>query len=575
MEPVTPSRIRRRRLVAATMLVAASCTIGASGARAQDDTGSALELAAPLPGSDTSASASGPAGLMATPQSLVATSGVGIDPYDPAAVLSAWGDIYSAQLPPAMGFTGTVSTCQPGSSSAAYRSAQLKVVNGFRKLAGLNPVVENATWTSVAQAAALTMAANNRISHTIDATWNCYSAAAATGASTSNLALGYEGPNAMVAYVGDGGTNNTVVGHRRWVLCPNLGGVGLGNAPGVNAMTVMGPGALPAGGQTRDGFVAWPNKGVLPVGLAQGLGLLDRYSVQVGADESVAQASLSITSSAAATNGAVGVTELTLSDQLYCGPALVWRTTRAPVVGESWTFTVSGVANRSTGATRTLTWTTQMTDLTPPSSFITASFVDFLGRQPTAAEVNAYVKAVWTNTMSRTTYLSTLANSSEWLSVIVRKMYLDTLGREPDPAGLATWVDWIRSGRFTVAQAASLFYSSQEFYLGAGQNDREVWVGRLYAKLLGRSPDPTGLAFWVARSNDPAHGLSGVAFEFFQSQESRVTRVQALYAAFLGRSPDPVGWTFWADVIVGSGDINLAVSLAASTEYDLRAQARY
>ena len=68
---------------------------------------------------------------------------------------------------------------------------------------------------------------------------------------------------------------------------------------------------------------------------------------------------------------------------------------------------------------------------------------------------------------------------------------------------------------------------------------------------------------------------SGVAFEFFQSQESRLTRVQALYAALLGRSPDPGGWSLWADIIVGSGDISLAVSLAASPEYELRAQARY
>ena len=76
-------------------------------------------------------------------------------------------------------------------------------------------------------------------------------------------------------------------------------------------------------------------------------------------------------------------------------------------------------------------------------------------------------------------------------------MYLDTLGREPDPTGLATWVDWIRSGRFTVAQAAALFYSSQEFYSGIGGGTETTWVTKLYEKLLNRAPDPSGLEFRV------------------------------------------------------------------------------
>ena len=161
------------------------------------------------------------------------------------------------------------------------------------------------------------------------------------------------------------------------------------------------------------------------------------------------------------------------------------------------------------------------------------------------------------------------------MGAIVRRMYLDTLGREPDPAGLATWVDWIRTGRFTVAQTAALFYSSQEFYAGIGGGTDTTWVTKLYEKLLNRAPDPSGLAFWVGYAAAPAFGRGWVATQFYGALESRLTRVRNLYQALLARDPDPTGWPFWAGVIQTGGDLELAVSLAASTEYFLRAAQRF
>jgi hypothetical protein len=52
-------------------------------------------------------------------------------------------------------------------------------------------------------------------------------------------------------------------------------------------------------------------------------------------------------------------------------------------------------------------------------------------------------------------------------------------------------------------------------------------------------------------------------------------RVDALYQVLLGRGPDATGWPFWADVVRSTGDITLAVSLANSEEYWLRANARF
>jgi GH25 family lysozyme M1 (1,4-beta-N-acetylmuramidase) len=62
-------------------------------------------------------------------------------------------------------------------------------------------------------------------------------------------------------------------------------------------------------------------------------------------------------------------------------------------------------------------------------------------------------------------------------------------------------------------------------------------------------------------------GRYPVAYDFYQSNESRHTRVAALYQALLGRAPDQGGWDYWAGVILPRGDLALAANLASSDEY--------
>jgi subtilisin family serine protease len=207
--------------------------------------------------------------------------------------------------------------------------------------------------------------------------------------------------------------------------------------------------------------------------------------------------------------------------------------------------------------------------------FVTASYTDFLGRAPSTSERSFQANALATRTVSISNYLTSLANSDEWLSRIVTKDYADTLGRAPDSAGLAYWVGLLRSRTYTVAQVASLFYASDEYYLYHAGNSANSWVTLLYQKLLSRAPDAAGLAAWVGYTTNPAYGKSWVAYQFFQSQESRMLRVEALYQALLHREPDPTGWPFWTQSVLTTGDITLAINLAGSQEYWERAQIRF
>ena len=208
-------------------------------------------------------------------------------------------------------------------------------------------------------------------------------------------------------------------------------------------------------------------------------------------------------------------------------------------------------------------------------AFVKASYMDFLGRMPSDAEVAAQTTALAKGGAATTNYLTSLAHSEEWLSAIVTKMYQDTLGRSPDAAGLATWVSWLRSGRFTVAQAAALMYSSDEYYLYHAGGTSTTWVSALYTKLLSRDADTAGLTYWVKLTNDPKYGRDRVAMDLYQSTESRMHRVANLYQALLKRDPDPTGWPFWTQQVYTTGDISLAVILAQSAEYWLLSHDRF
>lgn len=169
------------------------------------------------------------------------------------------------------GWTGDVAANQPGTLNPDFQRAQILRWNWYRALAGVTPrVALDTAWSSAAQQAALMMAANNRLSHTPDPSWRGYTTAGAEAARWSNLALLLHGPQAISGYMSDGLAGNEAVGHRRWMLFPNILRAGVGDIPGsatvpaANVLWLLDPAGLVGGGPMRDGFVAWPAPGHVP-----------------------------------------------------------------------------------------------------------------------------------------------------------------------------------------------------------------------------------------------------------------------------------------------------------------------
>ncbi len=254
-----------------------------------------------------------------------------------------------------------------------------------------------------------------------------------------------------------------------------------------------------------------------------------------------------------------GVAAQVLHDNPSWTPAQVW--TKVSALAMNGKIINARSANKLAGVASTY------------EAFVKASYQDFLGRQPSSSELSFQSNALSSGAVSKAAYLSSLSMTDEWLSAIVRKMYRDTLNRDPDPNGLASWVSWLRSGRFTVAQAASLFYSSNEYFTVAARGDTSTWVQLLYQKLLNRTADSAGLPFWI--TNTGRYGMDWVAYNFYQSSETRMRRVEVIYQTLLFRQPDPSGWQFWTARVLSTGDLQLAWEVANSDEYWDKAHARY
>lgn len=101
------------------------------------------------------------------------------------------------------------------------------------------------------------------------------------------------------------------------------------------------------------------------------------------------------------------------------------------------------------------------------------------------------------------------------------RLYQAAFGRDPDARGLSFWVDRLDSGRFELRQAAEHFASSAELagLLEARGPSNDAYVEALYANVLGRAPDPAGLAFWTsALSNGSTRGE--ILLHFSESAEN-------------------------------------------------------
>lgn len=123
---------------------------------------------------------------------------------------------------------------------------------------------------------------------------------------------------------------------------------------------------------------------------------------------------------------------------------------------------------------------------------VRAAYHDILGREPDDAGLREYRDRLMDRGWSEDQLRDNLRRSAEFrnrdLNAVVRKIYREVLGRDPDPSGLATYVRRLEGGMSEAELRADLKRSGEKAAL-----DARNAVIRAYREVLRREPDPSGL----------------------------------------------------------------------------------
>ncbi len=147
---------------------------------------------------------------------------------------------------------------------------------------------------------------------------------------------------------------------------------------------------------------------------------------------------------------------------------------------------------------------------------------------------------------------------------LVTAAYEGLLGRPPDPAGLAYWSGLIDDG----ARPGDAVK-----YIGDAAERRRFVVARVYERVLDRVPDPAGLAYWSEGIIDrltvaelTLQVLSSEEF-FLRNGASNPGYVTGLYDAILDRVPDRAGLDYWVGRLdAGASRLAVAHQFTGSAE---------
>jgi VCBS repeat-containing protein len=184
-----------------------------------------------------------------------------------------------------------------------------------------------------------------------------------------------------------------------------------------------------------------------------------------------------------------------------------------------------------------------------------ASLVDKLYHQVLHRSAEDGGLLYWTGQLDQGLPLDVVAtgifNSTERLDPLVTQFYQQYLNRGTDPGGLAYWVnDWQTKG--DPRDVVENILASQEFSDDAGDTNAG-FVTLLYQRVLQRSPEPTGLNYWVGlMSNPPTNPPEtrfDIASQFYDTHEKHVDLVNFLFSEyFSGVSPLPSTQPYVADL---------------------------
>jgi hypothetical protein len=128
------------------------------------------------------------------------------------------------------------------------------------------------------------------------------------------------------------------------------------------------------------------------------------------------------------------------------------------------------------------------------AGWVTGMYQDLLGRTPSQAEVNAWVKALASG-MSAVQVAHCFAASAEREGQRVQSDYQTFLGRAASPTEVAAWVSAFENG-YTNEDVIAGFVGSPEYFDTRGGGTITGWVDSAIQDVFQRAATPAEEAAW-------------------------------------------------------------------------------
>lgn len=252
-----------------------------------------------------------------------------------------------------------------------------------------------------------------------------------------------------------------------------------------------------------------------------------------------------------------------------------------------WSGACSGIADTCTvllDNARSVTANFSANGFNPlpdPVDFVTQQYRDFLGRAPDTAGLAYWVNQLKTGATTRAQLVEAFMQESVFrgrLDPIVR-LYTAYFKRLPDYPGLMFWLNTMHPATGTgqsLAQVSEAFAQSGEFVATYGPLNNTSFITRVYQNVLGRDPEAEGYAYWMKRlAEGMPRGEVMLAFSESAENQSATASTQfdtVLYVGMFKRVPNATEHAQWlADVQAGRANVlNLIDSLLQSSEYAAR-----
>ena len=205
--------------------------------------------------------------------------------------------------------------------------------------------------------------------------------------------------------------------------------------------------------------------------------------------------------------------------------------------------------------------------------FVMQLYRDILFREAEEGGLKYWQNLIDSGARSKTLVASNFLESPEFQAGAgaVARLYFGALNRLPDDAGMDSWMTQVLNGT-PVSAIASNFVASSEFTSRFDTQSLESFVDRMYQNVMSRSADANGKAYWVQKLNAGA-SKGEVVLGFTESPEYQAATAAKVgmtlnYVGLLGRSPEQSGMDFWlAKQAAGTPQIEIIGSFMGTQEY--------